>query len=234
MTKRGAFTLVELLVVIAIVALLAALLLPALSRAKEKGKSVACLNTLRQLGVATHMYAGDHADCIPWATASDLGVYGVWFQHQLAPYYGKLTPGGYNISLQCPSFKGTTLVTSPPYGYVWNHLYCGWYAPPAGDPLDQRLRAPYRLNEYPGGRALVDPSRQLVAGDAPNVTDYVAGIDDWTKLLHMYYYLGMAQQAIPTKHNGGLNGLFLDGHTEFFLAGTLAANLANYGAKQWW
>lgn len=74
--QRG-FTLVELLVVLAIIVLLASLLLPALSRAKEEGRRAKCISNLRQIGLAGRLFVNDHESKYPWHVApSEGGTFG--------------------------------------------------------------------------------------------------------------------------------------------------------------
>ena len=77
--QTGAFTLIELLVVIAIIAILAALLLPAFSRAKEQGKSAYCMNSLHQIDIAMKLYEDDHDGWLHHSTAGQPPNHGKWY-----------------------------------------------------------------------------------------------------------------------------------------------------------
>ena len=106
------FTLIELLVVIAIIAILAAMLLPALSRAKAKAQLTACLNNARQLGFATHLYHGDFNDCYPWGKeVKPGGPPAAWsdataWHIALLPFLGAKTNSG-TKTFACPAEQVT-------------------------------------------------------------------------------------------------------------------------------
>jgi prepilin-type N-terminal cleavage/methylation domain-containing protein/prepilin-type processing-associated H-X9-DG protein len=213
MRKKG-FTLIELLVVIAIIAILAAMLLPALSSAREKARRTTCINNLKQLGIAVQLYIGDNNGFYPvstWAhpvlTANGM-VPDVGYTGCLWPYVGT------QRVFLCPSFpsNGTDILINYVYNFHAGNSDEDDYLNPGSVFLkDSGINKTEKfivLYDSPTGRGQIadsDPSDEW-----PGAADQVGGDGHGTGLL---WYFNTPSTG---PHSGGHNILFADTHVQWF------------------
>src|SRR5262245_38077380 len=135
-SNQRAFTLIELLVVIAIIAILASMLLPALSRAKQKANATKCVSNEKQIAIGYLLYALDHSDFLPLAAHEGDAAPCEWF-FEISPYLARQTASYSNLVAKasvvaCPSakldnaFPSNTPAAQAYGGYGQNYIYLGY------------------------------------------------------------------------------------------------------------
>lgn len=187
--KKG-FTLIELLVVIAIIAILAAILFPVFSKAREKARQAACISNLKQLGLAAKMYTNDWDETFPMSVYFT-GANTVTFYHELDPYIKN------RQIYQCPSKPKALYVPAIPFpnplpgpnyvSYMFNYAV---FEDGPNNPLTGADDPPVRLPEikYPAHTVMCYDGNLAINFDSP----------------------------VDARHNETAVANFVDGHTKVF------------------
>jgi prepilin-type processing-associated H-X9-DG protein/prepilin-type N-terminal cleavage/methylation domain-containing protein len=222
----GIFTLIELLVVIAIIAILAAMLLPALGKAKAVSRSIVCTNNLAQINKAGMMYSGDYEEYIVPCYTPDAGWAGA-----LTNWPGMLmTYWGVNRTAEFASAQDCPVIVCPDspdrFGYGHNYRFVGWHSLTCGPTMIfEKLSAATR----PEKTVFVVDNKRI----GPGGTDAFAEGDSYVREPEYATNMWANNSHVNFAHNSMANIAWLDGHVSGMRMNGLYLPW-NTAQTEWW
>ena len=240
---KKSFTLIELLVVIAIIAILAAMLLPALNKSRMTALKASCQGNLKTMGTAVQMYTSEHEDTLPGLNGLS-NYWNAWWKARIAPYMGiplniaddwqvwknQLSSG----SFRCPVWRMELITNTAGRPAADNHIYAGGYGfayidDTNGLGYQQQTRGIF----WTKVGSVAKPSETIMIGDS---SDGAVSNSGYNAVL--YVPTKVSGLAVPDRHGDSFNTLWVDGHVMDmksleFKAGRASSNASANGIYYW-
>ena len=224
-SQQKGFTLIELLVVIAIIAILASMLLPALAQAKKKAQGISCINNLKQLTLALHVYAGDNQDAIPVNSVNgDAWVVGDVSQLPGATNTANIQAGtlwSYNKSLaiyRCPGDKDMVGNASTPRvrNYSMNGMmgYNEGYGGDVHPGISENRKLSTVQNPGPSSASLFVDEQASTTQANTSIDDGYFAVDSGGTGSASGYSSSKWRNVLSARHGNFGQLSFADGHAE--------------------